>query len=81
MRAIRRRLEHDPCLRKARIQVVLIVLAEDVRVDVVVGGGRGARGDFACCGLEFAGGLPFGAFGEPEHEPVVGVVFFGEVGG
>ena len=46
----------------------------------VGGGGRAARTGGAGGGFEFARALPFGTAREPEHEPVIGQVFFAEVG-
>jgi hypothetical protein len=42
-------------------------------------GGIGANTGGACCGLKLAGTLPFWTTGEPKHEPVIWIVFLGEV--
>lgn len=65
-----------PCVSRGEpgvVRIIEVFLAEGV-------GGVGTDTGGACCGLEFTRALPFRAAGEPEHEPVVRVVFLGEVG-
>lgn len=72
------RLEDDACLDATRRVVILFLLVAEGVVGYTgaeTGRGRTRRG------LKLARTLPLGATGEPEHEPVVRVILFREVGG
>ena len=75
---IRGGLEDNACLDTTRcvIALILVVTKRVVSYARAEAGRRGAGG-----GLEFAGTLPLRATRQPKHQPVVGVVLFGEVGG
>jgi hypothetical protein len=79
MRRIEGRLKDDAGLDLAWYRIV-IVLFLVVVAERIVGGASHTWRRRPCRRFEFAGPLPFWTTGEPEHEPVVGKVFFAKMG-
>jgi hypothetical protein len=87
MGRIKSRLEDHACGDFSR-QVVVTCISRGVRsvvriVQIFLAkrvGGVGTYAGSACCGLKLAGALPFRPAREPQHEPVVRIVFLGEMG-
>lgn len=85
VRSVKSRLEHNTScdlsgyiivLSRSDLQTTSVLKIFFTKGTDSVGAYTGSAGG----GLKLAGPLPFRASGEPKHEPVIWIVFFGKVG-